>query len=77
MKILNLILKINLTNENVEEKLKILAQSILDDIFMNDNNKKIRNEMLQDGLQLATIILKYLSNFNRTTSSYCERIVLF
>lgn len=34
LKILNLILKINLTNEKVEEKLKILAQSILDDIFM-------------------------------------------
>nr|XP_034173255.1 uncharacterized protein LOC117601077 [Osmia lignaria]XP_034173257.1 uncharacterized protein LOC117601077 [Osmia lignaria]XP_034173258.1 uncharacterized protein LOC117601077 [Osmia lignaria]XP_034173259.1 uncharacterized protein LOC117601077 [Osmia lignaria]XP_034173260.1 uncharacterized protein LOC117601077 [Osmia lignaria]XP_034173261.1 uncharacterized protein LOC117601077 [Osmia lignaria]XP_034173262.1 uncharacterized protein LOC117601077 [Osmia lignaria]XP_034173263.1 uncharacterized p len=69
LKILNLILKINLTNESVEEKLKILAQSILDDIFMNDNNNKIRNEMLQDGLQLATIILHNQKIFQITNET--------
>nr|XP_012141616.1 PREDICTED: uncharacterized protein LOC100882148 isoform X2 [Megachile rotundata] len=72
MKILNLILRINITNEDIDEKLKSLAQSTLNDIFMNDDKNIVTNEMLQHGLQLASIVLHNQKIFQITNQTLRE-----
>ncbi|CAK9806080.1 hypothetical protein ANTQUA_LOCUS4699 [Anthophora quadrimaculata] len=57
VKILNLVLRISITNKDIDEKLKDVTESTIFDIFANDENKNTINELLEDGLQLVVVIL--------------------
>ncbi|CAL7946235.1 unnamed protein product [Xylocopa violacea] len=71
IKILNLILRIKILQmkENIDEKLKNITESIIQDIFVNNVTKdthKVTNELLQDGLQLIIIIFRNKKMFQIT-----------
>ncbi|KAF3421290.1 hypothetical protein E2986_10325 [Frieseomelitta varia] len=69
IKILNLLLRIGIKNENIDEKLKTITESVIQDIFMNNENNKITNELLQDGLQLMVVILHNKKVFHITNQT--------
>ncbi|XP_076751649.1 uncharacterized protein LOC143423901 isoform X2 [Xylocopa sonorina] len=70
-KILYLILRIKILQmrENIDEKLKNITESIVQDIFVNNitnNTHKVTNELLQDGLQLMIIVFRNKKMFEIT-----------
>ncbi|KAK9308232.1 hypothetical protein QLX08_001704 [Tetragonisca angustula] len=69
IKILNLLLRIGIKNESIDEKLKVITESAIQDIFMNNENNKITNELLQDGLQLIVVILHNKKVFHITNQT--------
>lgn len=68
MKILNLLLRIGIKDENIE-KLKDVTESTIEHIFVNNTNNEITNELLQDGLQLMVVILHNKKVFHVTNQT--------
>ncbi|XP_017799294.1 PREDICTED: uncharacterized protein LOC108580138 [Habropoda laboriosa] len=69
VKILNLVLRISITNENINEKLKDVAESTILNIFVDDRNENTANELLEDSLQLVVVILHNKKIFQITNQS--------
>ncbi|KZC10941.1 Serologically defined colon cancer antigen 8 like protein [Dufourea novaeangliae] len=55
--ILSSILKINVTNENINKEFKNLVERTLLNIFLNDCNGSEKNDVLKEGLKLAVVVL--------------------
>ncbi|XP_078047743.1 uncharacterized protein LOC144475582 [Augochlora pura] len=58
IKILILVLKIDVSNENITEGIRNLAQQTLQNTFLSDNIGSEKNEMAQETLKLAIIVLR-------------------
>ena len=69
VKTLCLILKFNITNENIDEDTKDLVDTTLRNIFANDTDRNNKNELLQEGLQLAVVILRNRRIFQVTNKT--------
>lgn len=63
IKVLLLLLRISITSETIDEKLKDVTKSIMQNIFVKDN---VANELLQNGLQLMSVILRSKKLFHVT-----------
>ncbi|XP_031839197.1 uncharacterized protein LOC116429879 [Nomia melanderi] len=55
--ILNLILRISVSDENINEELNNLTQQTLQNIFLNDCTGSEKNEVVQEALKLAVAVL--------------------
>ncbi|XP_026675616.1 uncharacterized protein LOC113465262 isoform X1 [Ceratina calcarata] len=63
IKVLILLLRISITNETIDEKLEDVTKSMMQNIFVKDN---VTNELLQNGLQLMSVVLHNKKLFHVT-----------